>query len=232
LIITGLFALMLGYGVGVVRAQFGGGLATAPNSPKTPKPAASEKLSTKVFRLRTVDLEDAQAALETLLSQLPDESTDTEIKPGPNGGLGGGGDFGSGGGSFGGGGVGTGVAIVVHKCTNSLVVRGTKREIQVATDLITVLETPSEKELPKTSSLLAIQLMHADADDLNELLEELDVEAGLLPLAAAKLLIIVGSTDDMQEISEVVKQLDVPTSDKKPGPTRKLFLDSEEPADG
>ncbi|MEO2034588.1 MAG: secretin N-terminal domain-containing protein, partial [Planctomycetaceae bacterium] len=194
LIITGLFALMLGYGVGVVRAQFGGGLATAPNCPKTPKPAASEKLSTKVFRLRTVDLEDAQAAPETLLSQLPDESTDTEIKPGPNGGLGGGGgDFGSGGGSFGGGsfgggsfgggGVGTGAAIVVHKRTNSLVVRGTKREIQVAIDLITVLETPSEKELPKTSSLLAIQLMHADADDLNELLEELDVEADLLPLA-------------------------------------------------
>ena len=232
LLILMAFGLTLGHDVEIVRAQ---GFGAAP---KAGKQNANEKLSTKVFRLKSCDPEDVQEALDILLTQLPLEGAEDVNQPGFGetlggggiGGLGGGGGFGGGPGA-GGLAPGGGTTIAVHKRTKSLVVRGTKRDLQIATDLIKVLESPSEQKLPEVKSLVAIQLMHADADELDELLTNLEVEVAILPLAAAKLLIVAGTLDDMKEISEVVKQLDVPEQEKTTGEPRKLFGDRDDPAD-
>jgi hypothetical protein len=130
-------------------------------------------------------------------------------------GLGGGlgGLQGAGGGMF--GGLGGGVAapamswrITEDPRTKSLIVRGPEKVLDLAKDVVTVLDLAADKPVPAVKSLRAYKLKHAKAADLNTVLTNLELDARL---AAAKenILIVAGSEEIMKEIDGVVEALDI-----------------------
>ena len=117
--------------------------------------------------------------------------------------------------------------LVVDPRTRSLLIRGTAIEVQVAKDLVAVLETPANKPVPKVKSLEAFQLKHADADELANVIQELGVKVQMVAMPMAKLLVVAGRPEELRSIRQVVEQLDV-VAPEEPAPKerRKLFRDA------
>ncbi len=221
-----------------VVAIIGCGLLLRADPPAVEKKGAKkeEPLRIKVFRLTQRDPEAVREVLNTLLQPpLP--------FGGGLGGLGGGLGIGGGGGEggapgggvpanlggalglggmgglggFGGGGLGT-HRIAIDNRTKSLIVRGTEKDLRIATDLVTVLNTPADKALPKVKNLSAFKLRHANPEELSETLGELELKVRIAAVPDSKLLIVAGSADEITDITEVIEALDVAgkPEDKKP----------------
>lgn len=139
------------------------------------------------------------------------------MMPGAVPGMGGVGALGMGGGALGlgGGGPGMGVGFAntwrasVDARTRSLIVRGSPRDLTVAADLVRVLDLPADQPIPKVATLRAFRLRHADPDALAEELNGLELNARIMAVHDAKLLIVAGSEELMNELGEVITQLDV-----------------------
>jgi hypothetical protein len=100
--------------------------------------------------------------------------------------------------------------------TRSLIVRGTEKELQLAADLVAVLNTPEDKPLPAVKSLKAFRFQHLDTKDFVGIMQQLDPNIGyrLAPIGRMKLLLAVASDEQMKELAEAVKELDIPTKTK------------------
>jgi len=141
----------------------------------------------------------------------------------PGGGFGGG--LGGGLGGFGGGFVAPPPwRVTIDARTRAMVVRGTERDLQIANDLVAIVEAPADKPLPAVKSLRAFRLQHAKADELQTVLEELELETRVVSAPAAKLLIASGSEEVLRELADIVKELDVEVKKSdKPTEPRKLL---------
>src|SRR5262249_9218548 len=131
---------------------------------------------TKIFRLVHRDPEEVQVELQSLMG-LPDDGPPGEMPgPGPSAGAG---DSRPGGfrgmrPSFPGGGFGRpgstitipGWRVAVDKRTRSLIVRGSEKELQVAADLIAVLDAPAGKPMPKLKNVRSFKPKHASVEEL------------------------------------------------------------------
>jgi hypothetical protein len=154
------------------------------------------------------------------------------VPPGTPGAPGAGFPGGFGGGLGGGlGGFGGGLAgiippwrVTIDARTHALVVRGTERDLQIANDLVAIVEAPADKPLPAVKSLRAFRLQHAKADELQTVLEELELETRVVSAPAARLLIASGSEEILRELADIVKELDVEVKKgDKPTEPRKLL---------
>ena len=100
--------------------------------------------------------------------------------------------------------------------TRSLIVRGAEKDLQLAADLITILDTPDNKPLPEVKALKAFRLQHLDANDFVGMMEKLNSNLNyhLVSIGRLKLVLARGSDEQMNEVAEAVKELDIPTTTK------------------
>jgi hypothetical protein len=101
---------------------------------------------------------------------------------------------------------------VADQRTRSLIVRGTAKDLQLAADVVAVLDTAEDKPLPGVTSLKAFRLKHVDAVDLVGILQALDdsITYRLAPVGRMKLLLATGTDEQMKELADAVKELDIP----------------------
>jgi type II secretory pathway component GspD/PulD (secretin) len=226
--VKGQWAVVLG---GVVSLLAATALIAAdkdkPPAGKDGKPEA-KPLKTSVYRLKHSDPEEVRQVLESLL-EVP-EVPDVPLPPGGPGAVGGGGvggNFGivgGGGGALGavGGFGGMGVLprwrLAVDARTQALIVRGAEEDLRIASDLVAVLDQPAGKAPPAVKSLRAFPLAHADADELAQVLGELNLPARTVPVSTKKLLIATGPEEALKEVGEVIKELDVAVKSEDPKP--------------
>jgi type II secretory pathway component GspD/PulD (secretin) len=106
-----------------------------------------------------------------------------------------------------------GCRITVDDRTRSVIVRGSRHDLQVAADLVAVLDGAGGKAVPKVSNLHAFKLKYARAARLAEILDELGVGARVVPLQQANILIVTGPAEAVKEVSDLVTELDVEARD-------------------
>jgi len=100
-------------------------------------------------------------------------------------------------------------SMAASPCTHSLIIRGTDRDLQIAADLVAVLDLEKDKPVPKVESLRAFNLRHARAKDIADVLRNLNLNAAFAFPPKSNLVIVIGSEAEMKEIGEVIDALDV-----------------------
>ena len=180
--------------------------------PKAKDSQKVERLRTKVIRLVCTDPKEVQQVMERLLEFIPSEPVVAPqpmliSQPG-----------GAPAGNFG---------ISADARTRSIIVRGTEKHLQMAADLVAVLDQPTGKDPMEVKSLRAVSLKHAKPQELVEVIEQLALDCRVVSLPAVKMLIFTGSDQVMEDLAEVIAELDVPTPpEPKKDEKKKLF---EEP---
>jgi hypothetical protein len=199
--------------------------ARAADDPSKPDLPPEEKASIEVYRLKNVDPADALQAFTALTGQPRRFST---TGPGRGTTTGPGGKRGTGTGfpadPFGPSDPlptttiqrGTVAHALADPRTRSLVVRGTDKDLLLAADVVAILDTPEGKELPAVKHVKAFRLQHIDAIDLAAMLQALDPQMTyrLSPVGRMKILLASGTDDQMKELADAVKKLDIPTESK------------------
>jgi type II secretory pathway component GspD/PulD (secretin) len=98
----------------------------------------------------------------------------------------------------------------VDRRTNSLIVRGTQHDLQVAADLAAVLDAPPGSALPPVKSLRGFRLKFASPREVADILRQLNLhDARVVALEKSSLLLVMASDADLDEIGDLVKDLDV-----------------------
>jgi type II secretory pathway component GspD/PulD (secretin) len=204
---------------------------------KGPSTDASSSLVTRVFTLKHTEPAEVVQAINMFLASVAalnppapgagapagagprPQLVPSFIPGGPGGGSGGVGGFA--------GGAPPGPAhesrIFLDERTGSIVVRGPDSEVQVAADLVTLLDSPADAPLPDVKSMKAFTLKHATANSIAELANTLNLHVAVLPLDEAKLLVVAGPSEAMRELGDLVKTLDVPAPKAGPLLRKKLF---------
>jgi beta-lactamase regulating signal transducer with metallopeptidase domain len=195
--------------------------------------AKQKDLNTKqirVFRLKHVKPEEVQQALENLLGGSSGAATgggammmgmmragmaggNAPRMAGPGGGMTqpGGGMPGMGGmpGPQAGAGQAPDWRLTIDERTRSIIMRGSRKDLQRAADLIAVLDLPGGKPIPKVKNLRAFKLKFASAEKIAEILDQLGTEARILPFGQTNRLIVAGADAAIQEVAELIEELDV-----------------------
>jgi hypothetical protein len=192
---------------------------------KEPAKADANNQKTKVFRLVRTDPEEVREVMSDLLDFIPVPP----VPPPPMNPMGGGGAGGGFGGMQGGGGSPAAFSIAHDPRTKSIVVRGTEKHLQMAADLVAIVDGAQGKDPPEVKSLRAVMLKHAKPEELASVIESLALDAKLVPLTAAKMIVFTGSDQVMKDITELIKELDVAADpeSKKEG-KKKLLADPPE----
>jgi type II secretory pathway component GspD/PulD (secretin) len=212
-------------------------------------PAQPPALKAKVFRLKYCDPNEMEQVLQSLLD--PNDPSPMPLNlPGPGGppmggvgmlgvggvGVGAPGIPGGGLGALGVGGIGGfggmpgAFQVSIDPRTRSVIVRASDKNLQLTADLISVLDLPKGKAMPEVKTLKALSLKHADAGEIMNALQAAGVEARMVALGEAKMLVVAGPEDAMKEVADLVKDLDVPTPPElKPEEQRKLFSNDQNP---
>jgi hypothetical protein len=103
-----------------------------------------------------------------------------------------------------------GWTFTVDRRTNALIVRGQPPVLQVASDLVALLDTPPSSPLPQVKTLRGFRLRYASPREVANILRQLNFHnARVVGLEKSNLLIVMASEADLKEIGELVKDLDV-----------------------
>jgi beta-lactamase regulating signal transducer with metallopeptidase domain len=177
---------------------------------------------TKVFRLKHAEAAMLRETLYGILGspaasgggQAPGGSPGMGMRMGPAGGAPG---------KMGAMGSGMGAAmsaptwrIAVDRATNSLVMRGTERDLKLVADLITVLDGDAGTSVPRIATFTVIRLKHRSVDDVLPVLQELDVGVRIVNEPRTNTLLVNGSEEAVKEVKELVNALDVAVSRPPP----------------
>jgi type II secretory pathway component GspD/PulD (secretin) len=106
--------------------------------------------------------------------------------------------------------------IAVDDRTNAVVIRGSEHDLQVAAELVALMDLPKAKALPPLKHLRAFQLKHADATAIVTLLNELELDARVVALVEPNLVVVSGSEAATKDIADAIKELDVEVKDAPP----------------
>jgi hypothetical protein len=213
-----------------------------PAGPEQAQPAKEQKagppaLHLKVFRLTYRDPEEVQQILSNLLPETEAVAPVQMVGLAPGALMGGGagliggpgagqpglGALGAGGGALGAlglaGGIGGGGPswrLAVDARSRSLIVRGQDRDLQTAADLVAVLDLPPGKPIPQVKNLRAYKLQHADAEELSNVLSNLELDVRIVPVPGRNILVISGPEAEMKEVCQVIEELDVKPRSPEP----------------
>ena len=111
--------------------------------------------------------------------------------------------------------------LTIDERTQSIIMRGSRKDLQRAADLIAVLDLPGGKPIPKVKNLRAFKLRFARADKIAEILDQLGTEARILPLTQTNRLIVAGPDAAIKEVADLVEELDVESDADKAGPANR-----------
>jgi hypothetical protein len=161
----------------------------------------SKKPHLKVFRLNFRDPGEVRDVLEKLLPWGEEEAGPGRSRM-----------------PMGGGGMGFRPPwhLAVDGRTRCLIVRGSARDLQLAADLVALLDVPADKPLPRVKNFRAFRLQHAKPEAVAKILENLDINATLAPAPQARILVVAGSEATLKEVAEVLDAVDVEVPEKKP----------------
>jgi hypothetical protein len=106
--------------------------------------------------------------------------------------------------------------LTIDERTQSLIMRGSRKDLQRAADLIAVLDLPGGKPVPKVKNLRAFKLKFASVDKIAEILDQLGTEARILALPQTNRLIVAGPDAALKEVAELIEELDVETQGRSP----------------
>lgn len=104
----------------------------------------------------------------------------------------------------------------VQARTRAVVVRGSARHLAVAADLVALHDRPADAPLPKLQVIKVFELKHATAEELTEVIDALSFEGVKLAAPGEHLLALIASDDVTKSITELVKELDVPSKGNPP----------------
>jgi type II secretory pathway component GspD/PulD (secretin) len=93
--------------------------------------------------------------------------------------------------------------------TNSLIIRGTEKDLQMAADLIAVLDVPADKPVPNVKNVSAFKLKFAPAAETAAILQGLELGAQIVPDERGNIVIVAGPEAVRKEIGELIQALDV-----------------------
>jgi type II secretory pathway component GspD/PulD (secretin) len=99
--------------------------------------------------------------------------------------------------------------VAVDRRTGKVFVRGTEKDVETVGDLINVLETGSDKEIPEMKNLHVYHLKHATPTEALQVLSALGLQTHVVQLPKAKTLLVMQSAPSWKQIHEVLTQLDV-----------------------
>ena len=226
------------------------GLSQTPKSepPKeSPKTATKPPLTIKVFKMERAEPATVIEAMNNLLEDtdvaiappMPLAGGSGPMVPqGGNVGFGGAPQIGFGGtpaigfGGIGGGGLGFGGGLgggmqstpawraTLDERTKSLIVRGSTRHIQVAADLVALVDRPAKAALPELKIVKAFPLKEATTMELMTVIEALGFEDLRVSSLNEKLLVVIGPEEVTKAIRELVKELDVPAKKELDPPAK------------
>jgi hypothetical protein len=101
--------------------------------------------------------------------------------------------------------------------TRAVIVRGSDRHLNVAADLVAILDRPANAPLPKLQVVKAFALKHATAEELVEVINALSFDDAKLATPDEHVLALIAPDDVVRSVAELVKELDVP-GDGAPNP--------------
>jgi hypothetical protein len=106
--------------------------------------------------------------------------------------------------------------IIADMRTRSLIVRGTAKDLQFMAEFVAIIDTAADKPLPGSQALKAFRLKHIEAEEFVGTLRALDPNLNyrLVPVGRMKLLLAVGSDEQMKDLADAVRELDIPTAMK------------------
>jgi hypothetical protein len=208
--------------MGVSLAMGAGVLAQAPGQPPPQKPGKEApkkeppKLETQVFRLQHCDPEEIRDVLHQLFEEEP-IPLGGDLMPVPGGGLGmmggGAGMLGmiGGFGMLGGPPPAPGPwRVSINARSATVIVRGRPQDLQMASDVVAVLDLPDGKAPPKVKTVQAIVLKHADAGELVDIIRDLELPVRVVALSEAKMIVGAGPEDALRDLGNLIQQLDLP----------------------
>jgi type II secretory pathway component GspD/PulD (secretin) len=106
---------------------------------------------------------------------------------------------------------GTGPRIATDTRSRTIFVRGTDRELKLASEVVSVLEGPSATPGSDNKDFSVIRLHHAKVDEASQVLSTLGLNSAALVLKKANALVVVPSAEvSVADVREVVERLDVP----------------------
>lgn len=153
----------------------------------------AEEVQIRMFRMRLCDPDEVALVLQQLLGGEAAGPAVVAYTPGPEGmpkpAL-------------------VNAKVAVDARSGSVIVRGRAEHIELASELVSILEQPPGKALPKTKRLQALELKHAAANELETLTKQLGLRAMGLP--DLKLVIAAGGEAELAAWSKLVRDLDVP----------------------
>jgi hypothetical protein len=107
--------------------------------------------------------------------------------------------------------------LVADSRARTLIIRGSKDNLQVVRDLVTLLDLPKGKAPPKVKGLRAFELRFADPGTVISAVEQLGIPARIGGMMDSKTLIARGTEAELQEVSQVIEALDV-KGERPPAP--------------
>ena len=99
--------------------------------------------------------------------------------------------------------------MAVDSRTNALIIRGAEKDLQMAADLVAVLDVPADQPMPNVKNVTAFKLKFAPANQVTEILRELELSAQIVPDERTNSIIIAGPEAVRKEIGELIGALDV-----------------------
>jgi type II secretory pathway component GspD/PulD (secretin) len=121
--------------------------------------------------------------------------------------------------------------LAAHPRTHTLFVRASQTALDTVTELIGLLEGDSDKDTESLKNLRLVRLRHASSQEVLQILQQLGLQGTVLALPQSNLIVVLKSGTDTQEIEEVIRDVDRPSSSDKSG-RKTTGADKKQPRTG
>jgi type II secretory pathway component GspD/PulD (secretin) len=108
-----------------------------------------------------------------------------------------------------GAGFGGALRMVADAGSHTLLVRGSKRDLDVVGELVSLLDQRGGKATTKTANLGVFDLRHASPEAVVKAVSQLGIQARIAVVPDTRKLIVRGSEEELGEVRQVVQALDV-----------------------
>ncbi|MGE3807277.1 MAG: hypothetical protein AB7K24_21650 [Gemmataceae bacterium] len=98
--------------------------------------------------------------------------------------------------------------VVYNDSRRLVVVRGYRNDLEIAEEVVALLEAPADKPLPKSKRVRAFRLKNVETGVAREVIEALELNVDLAE--AEGMLFMVGPDHLVDQLAKVIAELDVP----------------------
>lgn len=106
--------------------------------------------------------------------------------------------------------------------TRCLIVRGTEQDIRTVSELLALFDVADDGAVPRLKNYRIFRLRYANANEVAQLVNALEIAAFVVPAPQARMVIVSGPESALKELGEVIEAVDV-EGKPVPGGTSDLF---------